>query len=213
MGYVIACLIGAAVGAAELASRYRDQPAALLAVASAWVYVGLNAVASGAALLLIRTFDWRFGATLEQAAAIQVLIASLSALALFRSSLFTIRIGGQDVGIGPNTLLTTLLSVADRGVDRIRARNRSTQVTSTMADVSFSKARIALPAFCLALLQNVPASEQRDLAIAVDALVASEMTDMQRTYALGLLLMNLVGPDVLSHAVTALHDEICLPRR
>lgn len=140
-------------------------------------------------------------------------VASLSALALFRSSLFTIRIGGQDVGIGPNTLLTTLLSVADRGVDRIRAKNRSTQVTSTMADVSFSKARIALPAFCLALLQNVPASEQRDLAIAVDALVASEMTDTQKTYALGLLLMNLVGPDVLSHAVTALHDEICLPRR
>ena len=210
MGYLIACLVGALVGAAELASRYRDRPAALMGAPGAWAYVILNAAASGVALLLIRTFDWRFGATTANSiAAIQVLVASLSALALFRSSLFTARIGGQDVGVGPSALLTTLLTVADRSVDRIRAKDRASHVTKIMTTVSFTKAQAALPAFCLALMQNVPPQEQHDLAIAVDALAASKMSDTQRTYALGLLLMNLVGPEVLTHAVKALNTEIC----
>jgi hypothetical protein len=209
MGYVIACLVGALVGTAELASRYRDRPASLLGAPGAWVYVLLNAAASGVALLLIRTFDWRFGATTADSVdAIQVLVASVSALALFRSSLLTVRIGGQDVAVGPSTLLATLLTVADRSADRIRARDRSRQVTEIMAGVSFTKAQAALPTFCLALMQNVPPQEQHDLAIAVDALRAGQMTDVQRTYALGLLLMNLVGPDVLTHAVDALKSEI-----
>lgn len=209
MAYVIACLVGALVGAAELASRYRDRPASLVNAPGAWAYVLLNAAASGVALLLVRTFDWRFGATTgESIGAIQVLVASLSALALFRSSLLTVRIGGQDVGVGPSTLLATLLTVADRSVDRIRAKDRSGQVTKIMAGVSFPKAQAALPAFCLALMQNVQPQEQRDLAIAVDALAAGKMTDTQRSYALGLLLMNLVGPQVLAHAVQALKTEI-----
>ncbi|TVT55839.1 hypothetical protein FNH05_08970 [Amycolatopsis rhizosphaerae] len=209
MGYLVACLVGALVGAAELASRYRDRPATLVSVPSAWFYVVLNAAASGVALLLIRTFGWRFGADTDaHAAAVQVLVASLSALALFRSSLFTVRIGGQDIGVGPSTLLITLLNVADRSVDRVRARDRSGQITKIMAAVSFAKAQAALPAFCLALMQNVTPQEQRDLAVAIDALAAGKMTDTQRTYALGLLLMNLVGPKVLRYAVEALKDEI-----
>ncbi|NUT47313.1 MAG: hypothetical protein HOV94_08370 [Saccharothrix sp.] len=209
MGYVVACLVGALVGVAELASRYRDNPFALVGVPSAWLYAVLNAVASGTALLLVRTFGWTFGGTTpEGVATLQVLVASLSALALFRSSLFTVRIGAQDVGVGPSTLLATLLAVADRSVDRMRAKDRSSKVVQIMADVSFTKARQALPTFCLGLLQNVTPNEQRELGVAVDALAASRMTDNQKSYALGLLLLNVVGPQVLAQAVSALKTEL-----
>jgi hypothetical protein len=159
--------------------------------------------------LLVNAFGWTFGAVPREATTVlRVLVASLTALAIFRSSLFTVRIGDADVGVGPSTLLTTLLGIADRGVDRRRATDRSRQVTKIMSGVSFGRARLALPAFCLALLQNVPPSEQHDLGIAVEALSASSMSDTQKAYALGLLLMNLAGPDVLSDAVSALRAEL-----
>jgi hypothetical protein len=142
---------------------------------------------------------------------LRVLVASLAALAVLRSSLFMVRIGDADVGVGLSTVLTTLLGIADRGVDRRRATDRSRQVTKIMSGVSFERARLALPAFCLALLQNVPPAEQHDLAIAVDALAGSSMSDTQKAYALGLLLMNLAGADVLSDAVSALASELSDP--
>jgi hypothetical protein len=193
----------------ELASRYRDRPAVLVTVPSAWLYALVNAAASVVALLLVNAFGWTFGGVPKGALTVlRVLVASLTSLALFRSSLFTVRIGDADVGVGPSTVLMTLLGIADRGVDRRRAGDRSRQVTKIMSEVSFSRARLALPAFCLALLQNVPPAEQHDLAIAVDALAASSMSDKQKGYALGLLLMNVAGPDVLSNAVSALRAEI-----
>ncbi|MFE6051664.1 hypothetical protein ACFQ6N_12945 [Kitasatospora sp. NPDC056446] len=207
--YCAAGGLGGLVGSAELASRYRDRPSALLGVTSAWVYVLLNAVASGVVLWLVHVFDWRFGAgSAEQVAALQVVVAGVAALALFRSSLFTVRVGDQEVGVGPNLILTMLLGVADRGVDRMRAKDRSQQVTRIMRGVTFVEARIALPAFCLALLQNLPDQEQHGLAVAVEALAGAEMTDTQKSYALGLLLINVVGPEVLQSAVTALGREI-----
>jgi hypothetical protein len=209
LAYLVAAALGALVGLAELASRYRDRPAVLVSVPSAWFYALLNAAASVTALFLVISFGWTFGtANPDARTVLRVIVASLTALAILRSSLFTVRVGDADVAVGPSTVLTTLLHIADRGVDRRRAADRSRQVTKIMAGVSFERARLALPAFCLALLQNVSPEEQHDLGIAVDALAGSSMSDTQKAYALGLLLMNLAGPDVLSDAVTALRAEI-----
>src|SRR5262249_26169001 len=130
LSYVVAAVVGAVVGAAELASRYRDRPAVLVAAPSAWLYALLNAAAAALALLLVESFGWTFGLTEAKAVEVlRVMVASLSAMAVFRSSLFTVRIGDADVGVGPSTLLTTLLGIADRSVDRRRAADRSTTVT------------------------------------------------------------------------------------
>ncbi|MCW2913021.1 MAG: hypothetical protein JWN52_1089 [Actinomycetia bacterium] len=207
--YLIAAALGALVGATELISRYRDRPASLIRVISTWAYVLINAAAGAIALLLMHIFGWDFGATDAGArGATQVLVASFGSMALFRSALFTVRIHDQDVAVGPSTLLTALLAAADRGVDRMVARNRSTEARRIMVHVSFEKAQLALPTLCLALLQNVSAGDQRDLRTAVDALAASSMTDRQRALNLGLLLMNVAGPDVVRAAVDALQDEI-----
>ncbi|WP_433525059.1 hypothetical protein ACQPZ2_08565 [Nocardia pseudovaccinii] len=173
------------------------------------MYAAINAAAAGSALLLAHAFGWTFGATRPDSIAVtQVLVAAFGALAIFRSSLFTVRIGSQDVGIGPSTALTILLTAADRGVDRARARERSQQVTTIMRDVSFDRAHLALPTFCLGLLQNCSIAEQQDLGNAVKSLAESPMTDTQKSYALGILLINLVGAPVLTHGVSALRDEI-----
>lgn len=204
-----AIALGAGVGLAELVSRYRDEPSALPKSLSFWVYLLLNAGASAFAYALIRVFGWTFGLEDSPArGATQVLVAGLAAMALFRSSLLNLKIGDQDVSVGPNALLTSLLNVADRSVDRRRAAQRSRSVGQTMANVSFEKARLALPAYCLQLMQNVSLEEQQKLRTAVDALDVTEMPDDLKTLNLGLLLMNTVGPAVLNAAVKDLGARI-----
>ncbi len=207
--YLIVASLGALVGGSELISRYRDRPGSLIRVPSTWAYVLINAGAGVAALLLTHAFRWTFGAhDPDVVRATQVLVAGLGSMALFRSAVFTVRVHDEDVSVGPSALLSSLLAAADRGVDRVRAQHRSAETRRMMSRVSFESSRLALPTLCLALLQNVSAEDQRDLRTAVDALAASDMTDPQKALNLGLLLMNIAGPEVVGAAVETLGVEI-----
>ncbi len=61
-------------------------------------------------------------------------------MALFRSSLFVVRVGGEDVGVGPSSLLGALMSVADRGVDRLRGSKRADQVNELLESIPWTAA-------------------------------------------------------------------------
>lgn len=206
----IAGAIGAAVGAAELVGRYRDAPRKALTAAGAWIYVGVNALASAGALGLIHVFGWSFGATDPDAVAwTRILVAGFGAMALFRSSLFVAKIGDQDVGIGPSALLDVLLRASDASVDRVRATARAKQVGPVMEGVSFDKAQVALPAYCFALLQNVAPEDQSAVARQVAGLAGEARTsEKAKALILGLTLMNVAGEDVLRAAVAGLSEEI-----
>jgi hypothetical protein len=210
VSYIVVVLVGALVGAIELATRYRDRPSALVKLPSAWLYVLVNAGASAGALLLAHTFAWNFGisSNIKVIATVQVLACGFGAMIIFRSSVAMIKVGDQDAAIGPNVVLTSLLAIADRAVDRTRGAVRSTDIARIMNGVSFEKAQIALPANCLALLQNVPPAEQQELSTAINSLSATTMSDALKSLNLGLLLMNLSGPVLLEAAVKALENEI-----
>lgn len=210
MAYITAGAIGSLVGVTELISRYKDQPGALLLVPSAWFYAILNACASVVALYLMRVFDWQSaGSDPASAAVIQIALASLGAMAVLRTSIFNVKIEGNLVPIGPSALLMTFLAAADRGVDRVQSRRRSSYITGIMQGVSFEKARIALPTYCLSLMQNISSAEQQDLRKSVDSLAATDdLTDTQKAASLGVMLMNVVGPATLGVAVDALKGDI-----
>ena len=207
--YVAVALIGGLVGLGELVARYRDAPGSALRNAAAGLYVGINALAAIAALGLIRAFDWKFGADDGDALRwTRVLVAGFGAMALFRSSLFIVRAGDQDVGVGPSGFLQVVLNAADRAVDRRRAGARAGEVSRAMEGVSFDKASEALPSYCLALMQNASEEEKVALAHQVALLRDARMEDRAKSLALGLALMNVVGRGVLEAAVVTLRDEI-----
>jgi hypothetical protein len=207
--WLAAAALGAGVGLAELVTRYRDEPIALPGSVSFWVYLLLNAGASALAFQFVQVFGWTFGLAPGPAqTTTQVLVAGLSAMALFRSSLFTLRIGDTDLDVGPSALLTSLLAVVDRAVDRRRATGRSKSVSTIMSNVAFDKAKLSLPAYCLQLMQNVPLEEQQRLRTSVDALGLVAMDDELKSLNLGLLLINIVGPTVLQAAVKDLGARI-----
>src|SRR5262249_11992187 len=100
LDYAVVAMLGALVGGAELVSRYRDAPARAVFNLPAAIYIALNVVASLAALIIIRIYGWTFGIS-SGAAAVrwgQVGCAGTAAMALFRTSLFTVHAGDRDIG-------------------------------------------------------------------------------------------------------------------
>ena len=209
MDYVAVALIGGLVGLGELIARYRDAPGTALRNAAAGLYIGINAAAALAALGLVRAFGWTFGTESGEALRwTQVLIAGFGAMAIFRSALFIVRAGDQDVGVGPSGFLQVVLNAADRAVDRRRAGARAGEVSRAMDGVAFAKAAEALPSYCLALMQNASEDEKVALANQVTLLRDAHMEDRAKSLALRLALMNVVGRGVLEAAVLTLRDEI-----
>ena len=207
--FLVVAVLGGLVGVGELVSRYRDAPGRALTTVPAIFYVGINAATAAATLSLIRSFGWTFGAAGGTPSPVtQVLVAGFGAMAILRSSLFTVRVADQDVAVGPSSFLQIVLTAADRAVDRLRAQARGTSVYRVMAGISFAKAHAALPAYCLALMQNLSTEEQAQFGREIDALRGSQMDDRIKILVLGLALMNVVGEDVLDSAVKSLGQEL-----
>ena len=74
--------------------------------------------------------------------------------------------------------------------------------------VAYQKAYEGLIPYCLALMQNVPDDEQKKMLEAVKLLNNEKIEDAVKVRILGLHLMNVVGPDVLSAAVEALREQM-----
>lgn len=207
--YIYVGLIGFLVGTTEIVSRYKDNPWLALQNIPAFTYITINVAASLLALLLIESFQITFDSVAIKNKWFTILVAGTSAMAFFRTSLFTYRVGDKDLALGPGLLFQILLDVTDRSVDRSRAKPRSLVVSNIMRGIDFTKAMLALPTYCFALMQNVSSEEQAAIAKEISALSAtSNMSDSVKSLVLGLTLINIVGEAVLKAAVEALSDEL-----
>jgi hypothetical protein len=202
--YLLAASIGLAVGATEMMARYRDAPFAPLFSVPGLFYAAINAGAASLAYHLILSLEIEFSSPI-----FRVLTAGLSAMAFFRSGLFTVRLGDSDVAVGPNLILQILLQALDRAYDRDRATPRSINTVQIMSGISFAQAKNALPSICFNLMQNVADSEREALRNEVDALDGqTDISDEGKSLILGLALMNIVGYKTLRAAVNALGTTV-----
>ena len=77
-----------------------------------------------------------------------------------------------------------------------------------MDGVDYGRASESLIPYCLALMQNVPDDEQQKLVRAVKLLDPEPIDAAVKVRILGLLLMNVVGPEVLSVAVDSFREQM-----
>ena len=202
LDWAAAAALGGIVGVSELISRYKDDPWAAIKSWPAIFYLSINSAASVGALLLMPD-GW-----LGLSRGMRILMAGISAMAFFRTSLFVVRAGDRDVGVGPSGFLQIFLGAADRAVDRKRAAARSDAVDKVMKGVDFAKAWKALPPYCLALMQNISPEDQRVLTRVVEDLDKRDAEPNVRALLLGIELINVVGVDVLTTAVESLGEQI-----
>ncbi|WP_305789057.1 hypothetical protein [Symbioplanes lichenis] len=215
-GYVLAGCLGAAIGATELASRYRDDPGRSVLQPAALLYVLTNAAASVAAVAIIRVFGWTFGQTGAARDLVQTLAGGLGAIALFRTKLFAAAEKGSNFNWGPGGLLERILAVSDRQVDRYQAKRRSQVAREVMSGVSFDRVYVTLPALALSLLENSSPDDQSRLKADVIALKDDElMSPEDKSLLLGVAVMRITGVQLLVRAVAGLsgRDGVPAPRR
>jgi hypothetical protein len=217
MSYIAAAILGAIFGIAELFSRYRDEPKRAFQSPPGLLYVAINSAVSAGALLIATVFDWRFGVTGEldgtvpnKLTVIRVIVSGLGAMALLRSSVFNLRVANHDIGIGFNPIVQAFLRAADSAVDRGRGVQRDFAVR-LMDQVAFEKASAPLPAYCLALMQNVSKEDQIALGREVEGIVKMKADPVIKSRLLGLAIMNIMGEQVLITAVGSLGERIKNP--
>lgn len=210
----VAGALGAFVGIGELITRYRDEPLRALSSKPALFYVLVNLLASVFAYALMVYFNWTVaeGLTDEALHGMRVVVAGTASMALFRSSLFTVRVGDRDIAVGPSSFLQAIMSAADREVDRDRAIKRAQIVSSTMSDLDFAVSANMLPEMCLALMQNLTDDEVTEIKESVAILASTTVLgDRVRCYLLGLILLGAVGEDGLKSIVNTLKKELLPP--
>jgi hypothetical protein len=208
--YLLVAFFGLLIGGAELVSRYRDAPFKAIWNLPAVIYIVLNVLAAIGALWTVRIFDISFGLEAgEKLRWTQVFVAGFGSMALFRSSIFVFRVGDDDVSVGPNSILSIILSALDQEVDRVRGQERARTVAQIIEGISFNKARHQLPTIAISLLQNLPRGDQDQIRNQITLLAQDKnITERAKILVLGLTLMDFVGVDILKAAVDILREEI-----
>lgn len=214
--YVLVLLLGGGVGAGELVSRYKDAPGKAIKNTYGLFYITINSAAALLALVAIKALGVNFGINADSSSSkihaiwiLQAMAAGFGAMAIFRSSAFIARVGDQDVAIGPSAFLTSILAATDREVDRRRAEQRADAVQAAMAGIDFQQSNQALPILALALMQNLPGEDEKHLNQELEEVrQRTGISNSTKSLCLGLSLMNVVGEDVLTAAVSALKKSL-----
>ncbi|MCB1493256.1 MAG: hypothetical protein KDJ77_15915 [Rhodobiaceae bacterium] len=205
----LAVVIGAGVGAIELLGRYRDEPFEALRVWGARLYIAINAIVSAIVYGCILIFDngllgeaSRYEALLPMAAA-----AGFGSLALMRTSFARTQVGDSTVEIGPALVIETLLKVADRSVDRHRARQRMVDVPASLEGLDENVPVYALQLVCLDAMQNL-GIEERDVVTqkiqVLSRLSAKQGPPRLRQVISGMYLQQIIGTEAFREACNAI---------
>jgi hypothetical protein len=201
--FALVGVFGFLVAVSELCVRYTDAPLRALRTRPAAGYMLVNVLATIAALAAMKAFDLRFGTTTDNVRWARVVIAGFGAIAFFRSSFF---LGRHDSKRGgPVRVLQALLDASDRAIARQRAFQKATGVPAIVAGLTFAEARDALPTYCFGLMA-VSDDEQREVGEQIRGLEDTDMPDTTKVEALGLVLINVVGEDVVRRAVQNVKD-------
>jgi len=207
--YLIVVILGALVGFVELISRYQDEPFQTVKTLPGIVYMLLNGLVAAIALWMMRLFGWDFLPTNIEIPSIeitrwtQVIISGLGAMALFRSSLFNLGMGDDQVSVGPNAVLEVLLNTVDKEVDRFRAQKRGKLVRNLLNNIPFS-AKDEITEMGIQLMQNINKSAVEKLKNEIKAIPGLAYDEEVKMFMVGLKLMNYLGPDVVQQTIQVL---------
>lgn len=200
--------IGLLIASVELLGRYRAFPGAALLGAPGFLYLTVNAAACMVVFALSTAFGWRFGvpdsASVGMVTLVRVIVSGFSAMALLRSSLFTLTQGETTVDAGPSALLNGLRSLLDRLVDQQHTEKLILR-EHLLTGLSFAKDHEALTLLCSTALVNPDpqsAEELGDLAAKLKA--SADIDDAVKLQIYAMKLLELAGSRAVEAAGKAL---------
>jgi hypothetical protein len=206
MYYVVAFLCGCTAATAELLSRYSDGAKRIFRLNESKIYLALNGFAALTAYAVIKQHG--LSGYLGSSPLSQAIVAGLSAMAILRSSVASIKLGQTTIQAGLAPVIQVFLNSVDRAFDRKRSQMNVAEVEEIMKDVDFNKAVKTLPATCLNLMQNVSKEEYEKMAHEVLDLEKGEIIQEAKALNLGIIISRVTGPELLHKAVQSLRNVI-----
>jgi hypothetical protein len=196
---LLSLVLGISVGAAEIVSRYKDEPIEAVRGLSGISYLILNGVISVfvCAVLLHYAQNKSTLAALKGEPLITSLLAGMSAMALMRSKLFTFKgDGGHEYAIGPDVIFSMFLRTIDRKIDRHRVRRRHAVVYEAVAGIRDSVQAIAFLQSSIASFQNLSQEERELLNNRVEQISKDSALDERlKLMRLGFIFLDITGED------------------
>ncbi|MCA1556661.1 MAG: hypothetical protein LC747_08240 [Acidobacteria bacterium] len=189
MLYFYAFMLGMLTAFAEIIGKFSDEPIKSLRTPHALFYHLLNGSISALALFVLKTYGML--PTNNQEKLQLVLIAGLGSMLVMRSKLFNLKIGGEDVALGPEQIINVFFRFMESEIDRIRAQSRIDFVRERLFNVDFDKVHD----YSVTMLRAAQALDtQEKCKAAIQTLRAEQFGDRQmKSYALGFLLLNKMG--------------------
>jgi hypothetical protein len=153
-------VFGAMVGAAELISRYRDDPWRSLLRREGVAYVLLNGAVSVAVFAML---DYSRDAILPNLSTMwRAIVSGFGAMALLRSKFFTFRTASdEDIPVGLEAAVSAFLQALDRGVDRTQSWRRWELAFPYLRDIPDQATLDQLVSFCVQPAQLPERARQR----------------------------------------------------
>ena len=205
--FFVAFLCGCIAATAELFSRYSHSPGSIIRLKESYTYLALNGIASLIAYVIIKKSGISIG-PLGNSPLTQAIIGGLSAMAILRSSVASIKRGEATFDVGFAPLIQVFMDKVDRAFDRNRSQDELTEISKIMNNVDFIKAVKDLPTTCLNLMQHVSKEEGEKMGRDVADLGKSGLNPQAKSLNLGLIISRVTGPALLQSAVKSLGDSI-----
>lgn len=200
MLYFYAFMLGMTTAFAEIIGKFSDEPIKSLRTPHALFYHLLNGAISAFALFALKTFGQVPNTNQDKLKL--VLTAGLGAMFIMRSKLFNLKIGGQDVALGPEQLINVFFNFMEDAIDRVRAQSRIEFIRDLhLCDADFEKLRD----YSLSMLRSAQAISREEMdkyRDDINKLSEIEGDPALRAYALGFLLLNKMGEDFVRKILT-----------
>jgi hypothetical protein len=196
LGYLLlAAFFGMLVGAAEIMSRYRDEPFLATFTGPGLAYLGLNALISAGAFALLKHYHLSFFSALKEDPLMTSIIAGFGAMAVMRSKLFSFKTeGGEEFAVGPDAVISTFLKSVDRKIDRNRSAKRQQIVLQHVKQIKDPHNKA--PAFLtnsLGSYQNLNSEEMKNISTVISELQSQRLDPDVLMMAIGFGFLNLTG--------------------
>lgn len=205
----LAFLCGAIVGVTEIASRYRDEQVKAITSPDGLVYILFNGAISTFALILIWYFRenpaFAFVKNNPLGAAIA---AGFGATAIMRTRLAVIKgSDNKDVSIGPDIVLSLLMTMIDRRIDRWRSLRRQRLIVQYFNDLRALGSIDDASEYLLASLisfQNISEADKKELNDQVQQNKAAKVRDPYiRLTTLGYIFLTIAGEENFDQVLKA----------
>ena len=188
----LSMLFGIFVGAAEVISRYRDEPFGATFSPPGIVYLALNATIAAAAYGFL--INYKIFPGLTDPLLISI-VAGFGAMVVMRSKLFNFKTeGGEDFAIGPDAVISTFLSSVDRKIDRFRSSLRQEVIYEETVKIENPLNAAGFFRTSIASYQNLSDAEKGELDTLVKEVLANnELGPRLKLMAIGFAFLNIYG--------------------